>query len=272
MRLCAVQMVVTPPEFIDASLDMFKPSFERILHADTEVALKPIQGGLIGDNPLDMDNPYFTHLNNGRIIEALLEAEREGFDAAWVNCFGDPGVREARAVVGIPIIGACESSLHFACQLGRKVAIVANNMPGQIAQIEEQVRSLGLMDRLIVNGVRTEKEPFPSAWKKGLKNPQVAADSIAEVARGCVADGADVIVVGCCGSGPLCSKAGFNKLTIDGQDVPVLDPVMVAAKTTEMAVDIRKGSGLPIPSRVRNYVLPSGDDWTRVRSIFGLPI
>lgn len=90
--------------------------------------------------------------------------------------------------------------------------------------------------------------------------------------RECVADGAEVIVVGCCGLGPVCSKADFNKLTTDGQDIPVLDPVMVAAKTAEMVADIRKGAGLPIPSRVRNYVLPPKEDWTRVRSIFGLPV
>jgi len=46
---------------------------------------------------------------------------------------------------------------------------------------------------------------------------------------------------------------------------------MVAMKTAEMAVDIKKGAGLPIPSRTRNYVLPSKEDWARVRSNFGLP-
>jgi len=46
---------------------------------------------------------------------------------------------------------------------------------------------------------------------------------------------------------------------------------MVAMKTAEMAVDIKRGSGLPIPSRARNYVLPSKEDWARVRSAFGLP-
>ena len=80
-----------------------------------------------------------------------------------------------------------------------------------------------------------------------------------------------MIVVGCCGTGPICTMAGFNKITVDGQDVPVLDTVMVVAKTTQMAVDIKKGVGLPIPSRVRGRALPSKEDVARVRSIFGLP-
>jgi len=271
MRLCVVVIMDAPPEFTDAALGMLKPSFEKVLRPDTEVVLKPSKGALKGGNVLDFDNPYFVYWNQGPIIEALIEAEREGFDAAWVSCFGDPGVREARAVVEMPIIGPCESTMHFACQLGRKLAVITANMPGQIPQMEEQVGSLGLKDRLITNGIRMDKEPFTQAWEKGLKNPKAAADGVAEVARECVADGADVIVVGCCGLGPLCSRAGFNKLTVDGQEVPVLDPVMIAAKTAEMAADIRKGTGLPITSRVRNYVLPSRDDWTRVRSHFGLP-
>ena len=271
MKLCVVQITDVPEEFIDASLAMLKPSVDKVLRPDTEVALKGSTGGLPGDNPVDFDNPYFSFLSEWAIVEAIVQAEKEGFDAALVGCFGDPGVREARSVVGIPVIGPCEATLHFACQLGRKFAIITANMPGQIAQMEEQVRQHGLEGRLAPNGVRMDKEPFAEAWGKGVKNPKLAADSIAEVARECVADGADVVIVGCCGMGPLCSMAGFNKITVGGQDVPILDPVMVAAKTAEMAVDIRKGTGLPIPSRLRKQALPSKEDLARVRSVFGLP-
>jgi allantoin racemase len=106
---------------------------------------------------------------------------------------------------------------------------------------------------------------------KEMEDPQIAVDGISEVARECVADGADVIVIGCCGTGPICSTAGFNKLAFDGQEVPILDPMMVAAKMAETMADIKRGTGLPIPSRVRNYALPSEGDWKRVRSLFGLP-
>jgi allantoin racemase len=91
------------------------------------------------------------------------------------------------------------------------------------------------------------------------------------VAKECVADGADVIVIGCAGTSLFCSMVGFNQITIDGQVVPIIDSVMAAVKTAEMAVDIKKGVGLPMPSRTRNYVLPSKEDWARVRANFGLP-
>ena len=106
---------------------------------------------------------------------------------------------------------------------------------------------------------------------KGLQNPNLVADIIAEGARECVADGADVVIIGCCGLGPLCTLAGFNKITVGGQEVPVLNAVTIVAKTTEMAVDIKKGTGLPIPSRIRGQALPSKGDLARVRAVYCLP-
>jgi allantoin racemase len=94
---------------------------------------------------------------------------------------------------------------------------------------------------------------------------------VAEMARECVADGADVIILGCAGTSLFCSMVGFNQINIDGQVVPIVDSVMAAVKTAEMAVDIKKGTGLPIPARTHNYVTPSKEDWARVRANFGLP-
>ncbi len=271
MKLCVVTIGDVSDKWIGEALASIRASFHSVLRPDTEVTLKPARGGLKGNNYLDFDNPYFVLLNKRPIVEALIEADKEGFDAAWVNCFGDPGVPEARAVVRMPIIGPCEATLHLACQLGRKFAIIAANMPGQIAQVEEQVRQHGLEGRLIANGVRTEKEPFGPAYEKGLRDPRTSADSVSEVARQCVIDGADVVVIGCCGIGPILSSLGFNKLTFSGQEIPILDPVMVAAKMTEMAADIRNKTGLPLTSRTRNYVTPGRNDLVRVRSHFGLP-
>jgi len=271
MRLCMVQILDLPEEFLDPMFGMMKSSFDKVLRPDTEVVLKPAKGGHPPDHLEDLDNPYFDLLNKRPVIEALLEAEKEGFDGAWVNCFGDPGIKEARSVVGIPVFGACESTLHFACQIGRKFAVITANMPGQVALMEDQVRQHGLQDRLITNGVRTDKTPFEEAMTKGMQDPKLIAVSIEEVARGCVADGADVVIIGCCGLGPLCTLAGFNKITVGGgQEVPVLNAVTIVAKTTEMAVDIKKGTGLPIPSRIRGQALPSKGDLARVRTVYGL--
>lgn len=271
MRLCVIQIAAVPQEYLGAVLGMIRPSFEKVLRPDTEVAARGPRRGWGGENPQDMDNPYFVLLNEREIIEAIIEAEREGFDAVWVNCFGDPGVRQARHVVKIPVIGPAEATLHCACQIGRRFAVIGANMPGQIEQIRETIRYHGLESRVAHHGVRLDRDPFVEVWAKGMQDPKAAVEGALAVAEGCVADGADVIIIGCCGTGPLCSAAGINKITVDGRDIPVLDPTMIAAKTAEMLADIRGRTGLPMPSRARNFALPSPEDWKRVRAAFGLP-
>lgn len=271
MKLVLIHITELPEEFIEGWFGAVQCSFNKVLRPDTEVVLKPIKHGLKGDNVLDFDNPYFALMDKREIIEAFIEADKEGFDAASVHCFGDPGIKEARAVVRMPLFGPAESTLHFACQLGRRFAIVGTTMPGQLEQLSEQVRQHGLEGRMIPNGIRFDPEPFAQVFDKWLANPQLCADSVAQVAKGCVADGADVIILGCAAASMFCSMVGFNKIDIEGQEVPILDSVMVALKMAEMSIDIKNATGLPIPSRTRNYVLPSQEDWVRVRGAFGLP-
>jgi len=262
--------MVVPDAYLEGALAMIRPSYANVLRPGTEVVLKSPKMALRGSSVTDPDNPYFAMLNKRPVVEAFIEAEREGFDAAIVQCFGDPGVREARAVVDMPIFGPGESSMHFACQLGRKFAIIGANISGQLTQISDQVKAAGLEGRLIPNGIRFGSV-FAKAWDGWCANPQSAVDDVIEVAKACVRDGADSVILGCAGIGPLCSKMGFNTLAVDGQTIPIIDPVTIAMKTAEMAADIKKGMGLPIPARATNFVRPSKEDWNRVRSEFGLP-
>ena len=140
MNICLVHITEMPEGFHDVWFSMVEHSFKKVLRPDTKVTLKPIKHGLKGDNVLDFDNPYFALMDKREIIEAFIEADKEGFDAGAVHCFGDPGIKEARSVVGMPIFGPAQCAMHLACLLGRRFAIIGTNMAGQRAQIEEQVR------------------------------------------------------------------------------------------------------------------------------------
>jgi Asp/Glu/hydantoin racemase len=43
------------------------------------------------------------------VVQTIIDAAREGFDAIIVDCTADPGVVEARATVDIPVVGAGEA-------------------------------------------------------------------------------------------------------------------------------------------------------------------
>jgi Asp/Glu/hydantoin racemase len=68
-------------------------------------------------------------------------------DAAVIACFGDPGLWAAREMLACPVIGMAEASLHTACQIGRRVAIITGGA-GWGPMLEEFVALCGLSPRL----------------------------------------------------------------------------------------------------------------------------
>ena len=90
------------------------------------------------------------------------------------------------------------------------------------------------------------------------------AEAVESQARELVAEGADVIVVGCCATGPFCSAAGFSSFEEGGRRIPVIDPVVVTTKLAESAADLRDGAGLPFTT----FAQPSAEDIDRVHALF----
>lgn len=264
MKISLVSVAQSVPGFENLWFDILRNSFSKALRPDTEVVQKTLKIGLA--DPKDFVNHYYSLLNSASIVESIIEAEHEGCAAAVVGCFGDTGVREARAVVDIPVIGPAEATMLLACQMGRKFGIICANLPGLVADHEEQVRYHGLYDRLIPNGIRPDIHKFEDTWSKSFADPKFAADGVTEMAKEMIADGADVIIIGCCGIGPFCSLAGLHSIKAGDRNIPILDAQLIALKTAEMAADIRTSIGMPFNSLPR----PSAEDFDRVRDRFGL--
>jgi len=172
MNICLVHITEMPEGFHDVWFSMVEHSFKKVLRPDTKVTLKPIKRGLKGDNVLDFDNPYFALMDKREIIEAFIEADKEGFDAGAVHCFGDPGIKEAALSSACPSSAPLNAPCTWPASWGGALPS-SHQHGGQRAQIEEQVREQGLEGRLIPNGVRFDKEPFVTAFGKWMGNPQL---------------------------------------------------------------------------------------------------
>lgn len=263
-RLCYV--CITTEESSRPYLSLVEKVFQKTAREDTEVVVKAVNPGV--DRIFPMASLYFDYLNKREIIERVLEAEKDGFDAAIVGCFFDPGVQEAREIVNIPVIGMGESSLHFACLLGYKIAVVTVNDVKATQEIEMNITLQGLKDRLITNGVRRISTSTMDVFTKGMQEPQLVASDILERSRECVRDGAEVVLVGCNGLGPLCTVSGVSE--VEEVHAPILDCVAVSIKVAEALVDLQRRLSLPPVSRARLYAMPREKDMLRVRETFGL--
>lgn len=247
-------------------LSMLRGVISKSVRSDTKVTIKSLEPGL--PRILDSQISYYVLLNKVQVVEKVMQAEKEGFDVAIVGMWLDRGLREARELVNIPVIGPGEASMLFACSLGEKFGVVTLNHPKSVLEAEALIRLYGLQQRAIANPVRRVSISLYDTFTKGIEQPKLVGDAVLEKARECVADGADVVVIGCTGLGPLSTTAGVNKLS--EPEVPVLDPIPIALKAAEAIVDLRSRLGLPSVSRAGDYARPREKDLKRLRVAIGL--
>jgi allantoin racemase len=270
MKICVVNIIPVPDEYLPSSRQNVEYCCRRVLHPDTELDFRaPKKGMSLGTDGLEYHrNPHYEALISGAVVDTIVQAESEGFDAFVINCFDDPGLRQARSVVETPIFGLVEPTFHWAAQLGAKFGALVPDMPGQVSYVTRQIEQLGLANRLIPNGVRAESKRFVDSFGEALTDTRPMIERLKEQAREMVDDGADVIVIACGGLGQVCGNAGFHTLDYRGALIPVVNPLTTAVKTAEMAVLMGKGLGYQMPSRVHAGTRLSPEEYRRFRAAF----
>ncbi|HVV41932.1 MAG TPA: aspartate/glutamate racemase family protein [Nitrobacter sp.] len=262
MKLCCIN--INAAETSQAFLPVLCRDIELAKQPGTEIVVESVTPGL--QRALDVNSAYFSLLNKASIVDAAIRASRS-CDAIVVICFLDPALTEAREMVDVPVVGLAEASTLLACQIGRKFAIVTLDEPKMIVEIERNLGLLGLEDRATRDPVIPIDIPSQDWLKRGMDNPALVADAVDRAARKGLANGADVIIVGCAGMAPLASLGGLTQ--IGNARVPIIDCVQAGIKMAEFRVELMKRPGWPAISRGGIYAAPDERDIERVRSTFG---
>ena len=98
-----------------------------VMGNDAAVSVHGLRPGTYAEGcaPIDaIKYRYVAAINELQVCDAALVAEREGFDALALGCFFDPGLRAARSLVNIPVLGLGETCALVACSLARKFGLV----------------------------------------------------------------------------------------------------------------------------------------------------
>ncbi|MFE6996095.1 aspartate/glutamate racemase family protein [Microbacterium sp. NPDC057659] len=165
------------------------------------------------------------------VLLAAREAEAEGCDAIAVDCMLDPGVQAAREVVGIPVLGPCEASMHLAATLGHAFSVISVAEHHRTLMIE-QARRFGVEQRLA--SVRSLDIPVLELED----DPDRTFDVMVLRARQAVQlDHAEAIVLGCTGLAGQATQVQ-RLLADEGIDVPVIDPSAAATRLLETTVSM----------------------------------
>jgi allantoin racemase len=162
------------------------------------------------------------------ILHKIL-SEQHRFDAAVIGCFGDPGLRAARAVAEIPVIGAAEAAVAIAGLVAQRFGIVTI-VDSEIPELEVYLSSLEARSRCVgVSAIGLE-------FYELVDDPDDTLNRLETAGRKLLEKGAEAILLGCMSfgfypfAGKLQSRLG----------IPVIDPLRaaVAAARTLLSLEV----------------------------------
>ena len=177
-----------------------------------------------------------------------VQAEKEGYDGFINGHFQDGGLYEVRSMVDIPVVSLGEASMLFACQLGQRIGLVSLN-ERFVAGHLHQIRKYGLEHRITgVHGM--EFEPGQLMAAVGDPTQVEAARQIFErQGLPLVENGVDILIPA--GGIPMLAFSGIEDHRVGA--APVINGIPIVVKMAEMAVKLRRLTGLGV-SRVSDYV------------------
>ncbi|HXW94922.1 MAG TPA: aspartate/glutamate racemase family protein [Nitrososphaerales archaeon] len=152
------------------------------------------------------------------VVDKVLEAERDGYDAAIIDCFLDPGLGASREASNIVVVGPGEASMLFSMTLGDSFSILSTSAKRYKSYVpNSRVRHLGLSDR------------FVSEWGAGFtvasipQNPERTVAQLVHAAKQIQEqDEPDVLILGCTGLSRVVD------LVAPKVGIPLIDPSIAA--------------------------------------------
>ena len=213
--LVLVPFPMSPSELGNRRLQLTKVD----LDPDTEVHYQPVKAA---------PRTYVSHadyaLADVSLLEAGLNAQKDGFDGVCIDTVSDSGVAALRSLLDIPVVGPGRVMFSTALMLGERFSI--------IAMWKEW---FGLYKKVLVEMNLTHKCASMRAIDVTPDNRNLLQDKedetfpkLLETAKQCITqDGADVI---CLGSTTM-HQAG--EWLAEKLSVPVINPGPLSYKTAE---------------------------------------
>ncbi|MBM7059329.1 racemase [Pseudomonas sp. UL073] len=239
--------------------EALRAHFRKVARPDTEIHMHGMQPGTYRSNYPgdDIKHSALQYLHGLQFMAAGLNAEAQGFDAYAISTLPEPGLRDIRSLLDIPVVGYGESAMLTACMLGRRFGVLV--FIDELAElVHDNAARHGLAERLA--GVRHVGFRFADVLA-AFADPAALIERFRTAARALIADGAEVIIPGEAPLNVLLATHGISE--VDG--VPVLDSLGAWIKQAEALVDLRRANGTRSCDRGYFSARPDG---ARVREIF----
>lgn len=207
---------------------------------------------------------YLELLDTAEVLDNGLRAEREGYDALLIGNVFEPGMHALREVLNIPVLGLLESSVHLACLMGASFSIVNVN-PKFSRKVTENIVATGLHSRLVsIDEMRVERgQVLDQAFEDQSVRDQVVGQ-FTDAARVGIGKGAETVIPAGGIVMTILAFAGVHRV----DDVPIVNGLIALTKMAEMAVRMRRLTGVFTSKRMM-YAPPSGTLLADIRAAYG---
>ena len=168
--------------------------------------------------------PYFIETEDNEksavpdLLRVIKEGEEKGYDGIVINCFGNPGLEEARKLVKTPVIGAGEASFLKIKELEKRFSVLTT-VEEAVRRVKRNARKYDV-ERFLVSVRPLGIHVLELNQKKRLRKALVI-----EGKKAVQEDHAEVVVLGCTG------MAGNAEWLSKKLGVPVIDPAKAAFET-----------------------------------------
>ncbi len=211
-----MKIVVINPNSSKEMTESIRESLERVRRPETVLEVCCGEGA-----PSAIESATDMAMSVPPLLEKVRWAEAEGYDAAIIACFSDPGLEPAREAANILVLGIEQTTLAVATMLGHTYSILTP-LSTRIPSKEQDVRRFRLdpacasVRALDLSVAQTEADP-------GLTKRRVKDVSRLAIEQ----DGAEVIILGCAG------MVGYADELERELGIVVLDPTTVTFKLAE---------------------------------------
>jgi len=244
---------------------MLEAHARRVCLPDTEVSVHGVLPGTYpeGMNPIEATRfPWSNHVVAAQIAHNAALAQAEGYDAVVISCFFDPGLREARSLVDIPVVSMAETSLLLATSVGGRFGLIGLEQE-QSFYLADLARRYGASERVVAT-VPVE----PAITEEELEVMYAGGGDLLErverAARRAIEQGADVIIPA---EGVL-NTSLVRRGVAEVDRVPLLDSYGLGLAYAEALARLQASVGLTVSHR-GHYGSPADSIAAHLASVTG---
>lgn len=184
---------------------------------NTVVEVRAVESG-----PISIESAVEEDIAAGEVLRAILKFQ-ESYNAVVLGCAGDPGLRAARELSKVPVIGPAEASIALSFLVGDRYGIIVP-LDRDVPTFRALTVKYGFNHRLAsivpLNVPVLELGKDVDLIKARLK---VACEKAVE-------EGSDVLILGCMSLAFILA----DELVKDSVAVPILNPAKIGLRVAEM--------------------------------------